>query len=1039
MDSIRYAIEKPITVAVAVILILLFGLIGLSKLPKQLTPDVEKPKISVRTLWPGATPYEVEQEVIEKQEESLKGLQGLEKMESASYNNYGEITLTFPVGSDLDAALLRVSNKMNEVGSYPDNVQNPSIEASGAQSNPVMWVMLKTLPDNPRHINTYRSYFENELRQHIERVEGVGALFVGGGTETEVHIEIDPEKMARNKLTIDQVTARIRGANRNVSAGVLGIGKKDYRIRTVSQFQTPEEALNTVIFDDGLKRVYLRDIATAYYGYETVQFSVQQNGDDVIAIGIRKEEGANVVAVVERVLSVIDEMNGKMLKDQGLRLHCVYEDASYILKAIELVKQNVIVGGILAVVVLFTFLRSISATLTTAVAIPVSIIGTFIFLWIFGRNLNVVSLAGISFAVGMLVDNAIVVLENIDRHRSLGKSAFRSAYDGALEVQGAIFASTATTVAVFLPVIFIQEEAGQLFRDIAIAITFAILFSFLVSIAVIPTIMNRLYGYAKKPVQEKTGIVYAFGAFIHLNIMRIAGFFLQNWLTRIFCVLAFTGIAVVIVLGLAPKAEYLPQGNRNLVINILIPPPGSSVEKRKAVGDFIREETRPYFQEEWKDGVPRISDMWYVGTEQLSLVGAVSAHETEAGGLIPLFTRIIRQIPDMFGVSFQAGIFQDDLGGSRTIDVDITGDDLDRIIAAGGQLYGAIMGAMQGTQVRPIPSLETAYPEANFIPQKEMLAASGLTENDLGVYVDVLMDGRKIDEFRPEGDRQLDMVLKGPKDRVATPEALLNTPLVNPYGSLVRVGDVARLVYTQGMTQVNHLERKRHVRLQVTPPETIPLQEAIDVISQTVIRPMQEAGRLPGVEIGIGGNADKLTQTRNALQWNFLLAVAITYLLMAALFENFFYPLIIMFTVPLAAAGGFIGLRLVDAYVAPQGFDVVTMLGFIILVGTVVNNAILIVHQSLNNVRYEGFSGVEAVRESVRTRIRPIFMSAATSVFGMLPLALSTGAGSELYRGLGSVILGGLALSTVFTLFVIPALLAFFIGFEKKRDDSAFT
>ncbi|MBW1940646.1 MAG: efflux RND transporter permease subunit, partial [Deltaproteobacteria bacterium] len=260
--------------------------------------------------------------------------------------------------------------------------------------------------------------------------------------------------------------------------------------------------------------------------------------------------------------------------------------------------------------------------------------------------------------------------------------------------------------------------------------------------------------------------------------------------------------------------------------------------------------------------------------------------------------------------------------------------------------------------------------------------------------------------------------------------------IVNSYGNLIRIGDVVNLKYTTGMNQVDHLERKRTIRLEVTPPEDLPLQAAMETIKNKIVESLKAKGQLETVNISIGGSADKLTTTRQVLQWNLLLAVVIIYLLMAALFENFFYPLIILFTVPLAGAGGFIGLRLVDAVIAPQAFDVLTMLGFIILVGTVVNNAILIVHQALNNVRYEGMQGIAAISESVRTRIRPIFMSASTSVFGLLPLVVSTGSGSELYRGLGSVLLGGLMLSTVLTLFVIPSLLAFFIRFEGKRDET---
>ncbi|WDP89964.1 MAG: efflux RND transporter permease subunit [Desulfobacter sp.] len=1034
MDIIRYAIEKPITVAVGVILVVLFGTIGLMHLPKQLTPDVETPEITIRTVWAGATPTEVEQEIIEKQEKALKGLESLESMESAAFNNYGEVSLTFPVGTDLDAALLKVSNKMNEVADYPENVDKPAIEASGAQSNPVIWIMFRTLPDNPAPIAQYRTFFENELRQHIERVQGVGSLFVGGGTEKEVHIEIDPVKLARFNLTIDQVIAGIRGANKNTSAGLMGIGKKDYRIRTVSQFEVPADALDTVIYNDGIQRIRLSDIATAGFGYERATGAVMQNGSPVIAIGVRKEQGANVIEVVARLQREINRINEKVLAPKGLVLDWVYDQAPYILNAIDLVKKNVMVGGALAVMVLLLFLRSVSATVTTAVSIPISVIGTFLFLWVLDRNLNVVSLAGISFAVGMLVDNAIVVLENIDRHRNLGKKPFEAAYGGASEVWGAVLASTATTVAVFVPVIFIQEEAGQLFRDIAIAITFSILISLFVSVAVIPTILHKLYAFRKNSRKQALGPIDKLGSFLHNTLMALSGFSLKTPFTRITSVLVFTSAALLIAWQLMPKTEYLPQGNQNLVLSILIPTPGSSVEKREEMGKFLDAMIAPYHREDGKDGIPKIEDTWYVSTEGFNLVGGTCIHETQAAGLLPLFNRIANSLPDVFGFAFQAGIFQNDIAGSRTIDVDITGERLENIIAAGGQLYGALMGAMPGSQIRPIPSLETTYPEARFIPDREKLAASGLTESGFGTWVDVLMDGRKIDEFRPEGKRQLDLVLRGPADAARTPEDLANTAIVNRFGDPVRIGDISRLAYTRGMTQINHLERKRHIRLQVTPPETLPLQAAMETIETDVVRPMQDQGRLKGVEISLGGNADKLTQTRQALQWNFLLAVVITYLLMAALFENFFYPFIILFTVPLAGAGGFIGLRLVDAYIAPQGFDVLTMLGFIILVGTVVNNAILIVHQSLNNVRYGGYAGLEAITESVRTRIRPIFMSAATSVFGMLPLALSTGAGSELYRGLGSVLLGGLALSTLFTLFVVPALLSFFIGFEKQRE-----
>lgn len=1036
MDFIKYAIRKPISVAVMVIFIILFGVIGLYRLPVQLTPDVALPQITVRTIWPGATPYEIEQEIIEEQEEVLKGVQNLAVLESTSHNGLGEITLTFKVGIDLDTALLRVSNKLNEVSEYPENAEKPIIDAAGAQSQPVIWMLLRTKDGDAAEILKYRTFFEDEIRQQIERVAGVGSLYVVGGTETRLDVVVDPVKMARHNVTINEVIGKIRGANRNASAGVLGIGKKDYRIRTTSKFQNIRDPLDVVAYDDGIKRVFLKDVARTTHGYEKNETSVMEKAKEVIVLGVRKEQGANVIALVEQMKKTVEALNNGTLAENGLYFHWVYDQTPYIHRAIDLVQKNVVIGGALAIMVLVLFLRSLTSTVTTALSIPISVIGTFIFLWVLDRNLNVVSLAGISFAVGMLVDNAIVVLENIDRHRRMGKKAFEASYDGAREVLGAVLASTATTVAVFVPVIFIEQQAGQLFRDISIAITFSILISLFVSVAVIPSMTHQFYKRRKRK-NGGSDPVGRWGQLLVDALMRISGFFLKNSWTRLTSVVGFTAFSIFLVVLLLPKAEYLPQGNRNFVLGILVPPPGSSFDKRKEIGEYIYEEAKPYVEADYKDGFPQIKNIFYVGSSGLNLFGAQSVHDTEARKLLPLFNRIIYSIPDMFGISFQSGIFQQDITGGRAVDVDITGEKLADIIAAARILYGAIGQKIPGSQILPSPSLEISYPEANIIPNKAKLAANGLTEAELGVYVDVLMDGRKVDDYQPDGRRQVDLVVKGDDAVFTTPEDILGCMIVNNDGELIRVGDVAHVAYAQGMTQVNHLERRRTIQLQVTPPADMPLEAAIDAIDKSLIPALKAGGKLPNVKVAIGGTADKLLETRMALQWNFLLAVTITYLLMSALFENFFYPFIIMFSVPLAAAGGLVGLWLINTYVAPQGFDVLTMLGFIILVGTVVNNAILIVHQSLNNVRYEGYDGVEAITEAVRTRIRPIFMSAATSVFGLLPLVLSTGSGSELYRGLGSVLLGGLAFSTLFTLFVIPSLLAFFIRFERTRTTRA--
>jgi HAE1 family hydrophobic/amphiphilic exporter-1 len=1034
MDPIRFSIEKPVSVIVGIILVVLFGWIGLTSLPYQLSPTVIEPEITVTTTWPGATPYEIEREIIEEQEKVLKGIPGLKELESSSFNSQGTVTLKFSIGTDVDGALLRVSNKLDEVSAYPENVNKPIISATGAATSPVIWMVLKTLEGNSNSTYTYRTYFENNIRQYLERTEGVADLFIGGGIEKEMHIVVKPERLAAYGLTIADLINVLRAENINVSAGTLGVGRRDYRIRTTAEFKSPEDIENVVIRSTGLQRIKVADLAEVKFGYQKPTAAMLHVGKEGIAIGVKPEPGANILELSDRLEEVVNWLNTEKLATEKIFLEWVYDQRPYIRGAISLVRQNILLGGTLAVIVLLIFLRSFTSTIIVATAIPISIIGTFIFMKLLGRNLNVVSLAGIAFAVGMLIDSAIVVLENIDRHRSMGKSAFKAAYEGTREVWGAILASTLTTIAVFLPVVFMQDEAGQLFRDIAIAVTSALALSLFVSVSVIPMFSKHLFkliGHKQRSSKSKSP-VGSFGNLIQNGIMWLVKLATRNWMTRMATVLCFSSLSIYGAILLMPKMEYLPQGNRNLIINILIPPPGLSFDERKAIGEHIYQMNAPYFGKD-KDGFPGIENMFYIGAEQIMLFGAISTHEQRASELIPLFMRTIHSIPGMYGVSIQAGVFQTGLGRGRTVEVNISGEDLNQIVQAAGMLFGALKKKLPQAQIRPVPSLELLFPEIQIIPERDRIKAAGMTARDFGVAIDVLMDGREIGEFKQEGQKKIDMVLKASEEDIPTPEKLYDSLIAIPGGKVVPVSSLSRLRRTSGITQIRHLERQRTITLEVTPPSFLPLQEAMEIIDSEVVTSLSGQGMLRGVDIGQSGVADKLTETRKSLQWNFILAAAIAYLLMAALFGNFIYPFIIMFNLPLAAVGGLLGLKMVNLLIADQALDILTMLGFVILIGVVVNNAILIVHQSLNNVRFNHMPYREAVLESTRTRLRPIYMSAATSIFGMLPLVLVPGPGSEFYRGLGSVVLGGLAVSTVFTVFVIPALLMFFIKMEKTN------
>jgi len=1035
MDPIRFSIRNPVTVIVGIVLIVIFGLIGLSRMPYQLSPTVVEPVITVTTTWRGATPYEIEREIIEEQEDTLKGIPGLVEMESDAFNGQGSITLRFVLGTDLDDALLRVSNKLNEVESYPEGTDRPVINATGAATSPVIWVVMRASPGNDRPVDTYKTFFENEIRQYLERIEGVADLFVGGGRLEELHVVVDPVRLAAYGLTIHDLSTAIFAGNRNVSAGTMGVGRRDFRIRTTGEFKTPAEVEKLVLRSNGQQRVVLADVADVRRGFSKKTTAMLHNGENGMAVGIKPEPGVNILDMSDRAYEVVEWLNREKMRPNGIYLDWVYDQRSYIRGAIDLIRQNIIVGGSFAVIVLLIFLRSIAPTAVVATAIPISIIGTFMFMFAFGRNLNVVSLAGIAFAIGMLVDNAIVVMENIDRHRSMGKRPFDAAYDGAKEVWGAVLASTATTVAVFLPVVFLEEEAGQLFRDIALAVVAAVILSLLVSILVMPMFSRYLFRLSGRKVKiGQNGIVRAASRVVDA-IVALVGFAIKTWWRRLATIGLLTGAAVLTAFILLPKMEYLPQGNRNLVLNIFVPPPGLSVQERQQIGEDLFAAVSPYMKTEEHNGIPGIENMFYVAAEQIMICGAISTQPGRVRELLPMFNRLLNSIPGMYGVSIQPGIFQTRLGRGRTIDLNIRGENLAGIVRAAGMLFGQIRGAMPGTQVRPIPSIELQYPEVRIVPDRDRLKAVGLTEGELGEAVDVIMDGRIVSEFKEEGKKKVDLVLMSSDDQIKTPEDVYRALLATPKSEVVPVSSLSTLHRTNGITQIRHLERLRTITLQITPPEDLPLQAAMETIEEKVLGPDRQAGTLGNVDIEMSGAADKLLETKNALQWNFVLAAAIAYLLMSALFGNFIYPLAIMFTVPLAGAGGFLGLRVLNLFVN-QPMDIVTMLGFVILVGVVVNNAILIVYQALNNVRTYGMEHLPAVLESVRVRLRPIYMSASTSICGMLPLVLFPGSGSELYRGLGSVILGGLALSTIFTVFVIPALLMFAIRMEKVSSDN---
>ena len=1047
MKIVESAIRFPVTTAVGVILLVLFGFISLFRIPVQLTPSMDEPEVMVRTQWVGASPQEMEREIIEEQEEQLKGLEGLREMQSQSAESRGTIELTFQTGTDMDTALLQVSNFLEQVPRYPDDADKPLIRSGSPFADFIAWFVFSARPEGKfkGDIATLYDFVDDSVKPQFERVPGVSLVNIFGGREAEMQVIVDPAALAARQLTLTEVGAALDRENRNYSGGDFDEGKRRYVVRTVGEYGSPKDIEDVILTRRSGVPIYVRDVAEVRLGYKKPQARVWNKGALVMGIAITKEPGSNVLVVMEGLKQKMAELNRNLLAERGLELEQAYDSTEYIYRAMSLVQQSLIIGGTLAIIVLLLFLRSATSTLVVAVAIPISVIGTFLMMMWFNRTLNVISLAGMAFAVGMVLDNSIVVLENIYRHCQMGKPRSQAAYEGAREVWGAVLASTLTTIAVFVPVLFVEEEAGQLFRDIAIAISCAVGLSLIISMTVIPSLSAKILHVAQengpesasRPPRKLLGLA-PLAREISQMVPRAVYWICGGTLRRLAIIGILTSFPIAASVLLMPKTEYLPTGNRNRIMAFMLPPPGYNLEEVSRMQEVVMPklaplwESEPGSQEALRQPGAGIENFFFVGRGIQVFMGAAARDPNRAKELVPAFQNALSNIPGTISIVNQASLFQRGLGEGRIVRVDLTGPDLEKLIALGGMVFGKVREKMPEAQARPIPSLDLGNPELQVVTHRRRAADLGVSNRELGFTVNALVDGIKVSDYHHDG-KEIDLMLRGKDEYAERTHEIENIPIATPGGRLVPLGSVAKVQLANGPVQINHIERERAISIEVTPPETMPLEQAMEVIQGEIIEPMRRQGLLaPPYHAQMRGTADKLTQTAEALKWNVLLALAITYLLMAALFESFLYPFVIMLSVPLAGLGGFLGLAAVNAFVSYQALDVLTMLGFIILIGIVVNNAILIVHQALNHMRQdEPLSPRDAIRESVRSRIRPIFMSVSTSVFGMLPLVLFPGAGSELYRGLGSVVVGGLMVSTVFTLFLVPAM--FSLSMDLKQ------
>ncbi|MEL6904155.1 MAG: efflux RND transporter permease subunit, partial [Planctomycetota bacterium] len=922
---------------------------------------------------------------------------------------------------------------------------------------------------------TLQDFVDRRVKPRLERVEGVSEVGFLGAVDRELRIVADPARMASRGITYGELVARLREENGNFSGGKLPEGKADVRVRTVGRFSDVRAVEEVVLRRDDAGQVLVRDVAEVHISHKERTDWVRSRGHLMPFFNFQLEKGANLLETMSGIDAEIFALNapGGLLEREARRLGVdgtfelvkQYDATDYVRQALALVRGNIVVGGALATLVLLLFLRSFKVVGIVALAIPISIVAGIVVLVALGRTINIVSLAGMAFAVGMVVDNAIVVVENVFRHLELGKAPRRAAVDGATEVGGAVLASTLTTVVVFVPVLLIEDSAGQLFRDIALAIVASVGASLIVSLTLIPSAAAAL------GLRGRGGSSDEEGGGLAARVAGAVGWLGSTPLRRAAVVTVFALGTVLGIRALSPPLDYLPSGNRNIAFGIMFTPPGYNLQQLYAIGDTIEDRVRPFYEASPAEfeverrlrgdaplvderhpitlmtgeevTPPPISSYFLVGFAGQMFHGAISTDPDRAVDAKELLSWAAAPgiVPDVFSFALQFPIFNTGGTTGSAISVDLTGADLESIVPAAGALLGGLIGTFGPYQIQPDPAnFNLPAPELRFLPRDERLRAAGLSRRDLGLAVQANGDGILVPRQFAMGGELKDLKIVGPGSESGDPvPALLDVPLAAPAGGVVDLGSVAHARRVTSPDRIKRVDRQRAVSLQVTPPEGMPLEEALGAI-ETAVGDLRAAGAIPpSVDVRFAGSAGKLADIREALVGDgsfgglltssLFLALTIVYLLMVVLFQSFLFPLVILVSVPLATLGGFMGLRIVhdwseaSRYVPVQNLDVLTILGFVILAGVVVNNAILIVHQALHFVRRDGMEIGEGVRRAVRTRVRPIAMGTLTSVGGMLPLVLAPGSGSELYRGLGAVVVGGLVVSTVFTLVLVPLLL----------------
>lgn len=1011
MRLTQASLANPAAVVIVAAVAVLLGVLSMLRIPAQLLPQIEKPVVSVGMAWPGASPREIEAELAVPIEEVLQGTPGMTEMIAWSMPNFGWMQLEFALETDMTRALIDIISRLNRLRPLPANAEKPQVslgEWGDANDQLIEYFVQQIEGDEARLIENKR-FLREVIRPQIASLYGVSQVDMfdtSGNVSDQLQIVIDPYRAAELGIDIARAADRI-GRSADISSGVVDVGRRRYTLRIEGRYDVDELEGLILEWRDGLP-IKLGDLAEIDYGPPQREGFIYHSGHAAARLSITKTNDANVLEALDGVKSYIDELNETVFAERGLRAEYSFDPAVYINRSINLLAGNLVAGVVLAIGVLWLFLRQWRATLIIAIAIPISLLATFLVLSAAGRSLNVISLAGLAFATGMVLDAAIVVLENIVRLREARAPPEEASDRGTSQVWGALLASTATTVAIFIPIMFLEDVEGQMFADLALTIAIGVTVSLVVAITILPTAAR--YWMRELPEASRHHELWDRLAD---TIVRLTG----TQPRRIGWIAGLMSGSILLTVLLWPESNYLPPVKRDTVDTFLFFPPGTNVETAdREIAQLLMQRLEPHLDGEEE---PAIRDyfLWSFPGGSGGWLAINPAEGTDLAGLQQFVqSDITAGVPDTFGFTLRRSLF----GGfedSNSVEMRLASTDLDALKPVVAQAMQIIPATLPGASAQPQPDPFAEANELRFTPNDVRLAEVGWTRTDLMQVILQLGQGVWLGEYFT-GRERVDIYLK--TMRFDSPEVMAALPVSTPAGGVVPLGSLASIDIAPSPAMVVRINRARLYSLIINPPEGMSLEALVGVLENDVepqLRPLlPEDGT-----IRYAGSVQDLERAIGTLGINFLTAIGLLVLIMAGLFRSLKDALLVVISIPLAAVGGVLAITIVNA-IKFQPLDLLGMIGFIILLGLVVNNAILLVAQT-RAAEAEGLGRRDAVHQALRYRLRPIFMSTLTSLFGMLPLLIVPGAGSEIYRGMAAAIVGGMAVSTLFTLLLLPSLL----------------